>query len=128
MGAYGGDKDVFLSGRIQQFHRIRCFSNNPYTGELFGKFPWKEALSPYSVYAAALAKLTGENTRWVIGKRIIHSKFIDRICKYLYLGKKLFENRKDYKKAIGIFLLLVTVVQVFGDTAPESASRIFSFD
>ncbi len=90
----------------------RMLLHNPATGEYIGSFVGemvKDAFSPWAFFITWIAKFTG--VRVVVVAHTVYPPVLLGLsyCAYYHMGRQLFKGKNEH----GIFLLLVTVINLF---------------
>lgn len=95
------------------------YQYDPYTGNAYQEFPARYVLSPYPIYISMMSKLILMHPA-TVAHTVMPAIFIPLVYSLIALiGKKILP---DNKKAFGIFMLIVAVVQIFSYYSVYTAS------
>lgn len=116
------DDSFFVATANTSVYTDTIMEYNAYTGEPYIDLPKRYALSPWPIFCALLANLTG-----VHPAEFMHAYFPPILILFAYMiyfliGKALFDNNI---KRISIFLIFLSILNLFGGSSVYTASSFF---
>ncbi len=105
------DDAFFVATATTAVENDNLYVNSAYTGGVYGKLPTRYILSPFSIYYAVMAKLTGTHATIYAHLYLPIVILIFVYLIYYIWGKALFNN----SRSIGIFLFFICLLNIFGN-------------
>ena len=119
------DDDAFYIGTaVTTWHTDTMYQYSPYSGVAYDAYPARYVLSPLPLFHATIARLSGLHPA-VIARTILPF-FLILLCygSYYLVGEKLFKRNKN---AISIFLILISLLNICGNTSEYTISSFLLF-
>lgn len=110
-GRHVDDDDAFYVGAaVAAQETDEMYTVDPYTGEAYDELPSRYILSPFPIFTASSAKITGVHSA-ALAHTVMPLFFIPfTYMVYALLGKRLFGKEK---RLAGFFLILVCLLHIF---------------
>ncbi|MCM1273178.1 MAG: DUF6077 domain-containing protein [Clostridium sp.] len=121
------DDSRFVANAVDICRTNRMFLTNPASGELLGAWRGelvKDVTSPWAVFIAWVATLTGANA--AVTAHVILPVFIYIMigCIYFMLSKELVGDRLVYRSLFVCFAMLVTVFGFYSNASAEAYTML----
>jgi len=105
------DDAFFVATATTAVENDNLYVRSPYSGLEYEKLPTRYILSPFSIYYAAISKLTGIHATIVAHLYLPIFLLLFVYLIYYLWGKTLFNN----PKSTGVFLFFICILNLFGN-------------
>ncbi|RDY30547.1 DUF6077 domain-containing protein [Lachnotalea glycerini] len=105
------DDSFFVATATTTIVNDNLYIRSPFSGVLYGKLPTRYIMSPFSIFYAVMARLTGIHATIFTHLYLTIILLIFVYAVYYLWGKALFDN----SRSLSIFLFLIAMLNLFGN-------------